>query len=453
MTSPFHDQPVTRAAATLVLVALVAAPSTVSAQAEREQRPVRGLFGGGEQRDPELNRHESMLRVSLFGGYEDNLSADVDPSDLLLEPSGYLGSTEVGVGYLRQGLRRSFEFNVRGFVNTLPSPEIRPSEYFVGGEVRGQFQTGLGRRAALTVAHSHRYDPRYEMRSVQSSPSDGPLPVESSNPSNVLVQQPSWASTTTGALTHQWSRITKLEGSLELERRTFTAGAPFESRIIVGVASLDRSLSRNWGLRAAYRHSDGDFVELGGIPLTGDGQTLELGLRHAVQLSSTRRLDWTAGAGMSRISTSRSSAQQAVQYWEPSAYGTARLAFARSWSVTTDYLRTVAVLPGITAETFVTDEVALRTAGFVQPRLETALTVGYLMGRAGPGVEGEYETYRGEAQMRVHLTRWWSLGVTYNYFEYLSSGIAGGPLGASRHVQRNTTRVHMDWSLPLYGTF
>ena len=73
---------------------------------------------------------------------------------------------------------------------------------------------------------------------------------------------------------------------------------------------------------------------------------------------------------------------------------------------------------------------------------------GYVSGQAGVGSEGRYDGYTGSVQIRYELTRFWSLGVLYNHYQYNLSPEASLSLHVAPELHRNTVMVGFNWNLP-----
>jgi hypothetical protein len=140
----------------------------------------------------------------------------------------------------------------------------------------------------------------------------------------------------------------------------------------------------------------------------------------------------------------------------PSAYGSIRIDFGRSWSVSSDYRRSLTVLEGITPSSYVTHTALVSAGGFIGSRLENVWSIGYSNGQTG-GAEavtnpGKYDSYTGAAQLRLGLSRWWSALVSFNRNQYTLYGSAQR-VGLASRLHRNAVRVGFSWTLPLYGAY
>jgi hypothetical protein len=54
-------------------------------------------------------------------------------------------------------------------------------------------------------------------------------------------------------------------------------------------------------------------------------------------------------------------------------------------------------------------------------------------------------------QFRFLLMRGWSAIVGYNHYQYLLNPAARAALQVTPELQRNSARIGLSWTLPLYG--
>ena len=110
------------------------------------------------------------------------------------------------------------------------------------------------------------------------------------------------------------------------------------------------------------------------------------------------------GGGAIRAFTRERLTRESVNVWLPAGYGTLRLDWARTWSMSADYRRSVGALQGISGDAFTTDAGLVRVGGFVARPLELTLSAGYADRaseyRRRPAA---YDTYTSTAQLRLHV--------------------------------------------------
>ena len=239
-------------------------------------------------------------------------------------------------------------------------------------------------------------------------------------------------------------------------KQTYVGDVGFDSRTHASSIGLVQSITRTLGFRAAYRRSDGEFIQREGSVLPLLAHMAELGFHYQRRLSRRRQLSFSWGAGALHVDTIDVMAGQPVEFWARSGYGTVRIDLGRSWNVAGDYRRSTPPLQGVTPEAFVTDAGIISAGGFLSGWLESVFTAGYSNGAVGYGRQGQgvghYDGYTGTAQLRFRLTRFWSALVSANHYQYRLNTAASDSLGVSPETHRNSVRVGIAWSLPLFGS-
>ena len=178
----------------------------------------------------------------------------------------------------------------------------------------------------------------------------------------------------------------------------------------------------------------------------------ELGYQHERQVSRTRRWSFSFGAGATHVETLRHLTHEPWIYVVPSGYGSTRIDIGRSWNVSADYRRSVTVLEGLTAASFVTDAALLRTGGFVGPRAELVFSAGYANGATAAADSFDtFDSYTASAQLRLIITGSLSAVVSQSYYTYALNGALNLPVGFPRQLDRNSVRVGLTFDLPLYA--
>jgi hypothetical protein len=437
-------------------ILLTAAASAATAQVlPLPDRPLRGLFGGGPPLDPNRAWQELTLSGNVLGGYDDNLTTPGEGDVISPRPSGAVGLADARARYWFGDQERSIDVSGRGYVNSFRNLGLAPS---YGGDQSFNARTAIGRRDYFQFSQTLRYDPFFTLgafRSVGTAPAPTPtVPTPDANPTNGLTEQRSWLGNIGTSLRHQWSRRTSTEVGFGYGWVSYADGAAYDSRNQAVTATMIHSISRPVELRAGYRRGDGRFSQGPGVePLPLRDDTGEGGLAYTRAFSRTRRVSVAGGGGATYVRGIETSTRRPYEYWAPSAYGNARLDLGRSWTLTGDYRRGVAVLQGLTPEVFVSQTTMLSAGGYFASWLETVFSTAYAVGQTGAGVGQQYDTFAAVAQWRIRLARGLSSVVVFNHYRYFLDAAASESLGVSPELYRNAVRVGLSWSLPLYGSY
>jgi hypothetical protein len=419
---------------------------------ERPERAIPGLFGGGAPPDPARPRHDLMLSLDTFGGYDNDLSEATTPVAGTFSPlqptyNAYAGSS---LRYRRVSSVDLFEVGGGGYVNSYRNIG-RPPGY--GGEAHVRFGNQMGERHNLDLTGSARSDPFYELTTfgpLQSAAAAGILP-EAGSPEGFSMRRSHYLSSS-ASVTSRWSRRATTSASIFYGHRNFdddfgdggTGTAAF---------SYTHSIGRRAALVSSYRYVDSEFFTSGEQNSPRTTHTVDLGYQYNHPFSPTRGLSIGFGAGATQVRSVSPAAPLWLQYVTPAGYANMRLVVARSWSIRADYRRDVSVLEGLTPEPFNTDAAMVHVGGLVHPRVELVLSAGYSTGHAGVLPEGHYLSYAGGSQLRWSVSRLWSAVVGHTYYAYELRDVAELPIGLQTRMNRHTVRVGMALAVPLYGSF
>jgi hypothetical protein len=309
---------------------------------------------------------------------------------------------------------------------------------------------GAGTRNRIDIRQGIRSEPFYNIggfSALRSAVDFEPLPEE--NPLHASSSQRSWAADSRVDFTSQWSARNVLGLSFSYDTRDYQ-DHDGDTRGGVGSVFYERNVDRRSKVRLSYGYADWRLLEpLGWNPLQTHTADAGLELEHA--FSSTRRLLVSFGGGAIHAFTRERLTREDTNVWVPSGYGTLRMDWARTWSMSADYRRTVGGLQGISGDGFTTDTGLLRVGGFVSRPLELTLSAGYAAGRASTGGPGSYDTYTSTAQLRLLLSTLWSALASYDHYEYDVRNIDPILRQLPTNVRRNAVRAGLAMNFPIAG--
>jgi hypothetical protein len=443
-------------------IALVLGATSAAAQVlDLPPRPSRGVLGGGPPPDPNRSRQNFEIEGNFLGGYEDNL---VPQGANVFEtyPGGYTGFTDATVRYSVGKPTKGMELGGSGFVSTYRSIGLGPS---YGGTQTATVRSPLGRRTSLFVNERIAYTPYFSLRLFDSalvaptadeSQAAGP-PTQATNPSTALAPVGSWLTHASGAINHSFNRNIEISAGYAFDQQTYLDKVAYDSVAQAGILGLDRSLTKNFRLRASYRFSSTQFTQPSGLEWPLRTNTIEGGSSYIKRLSPTRQLVFEGGAGAVQSHLVEANSGLALDDWSPSGYGTVRLDFRRSWSIAADYRRAVLALQGARPESFISDSATIAVGGFLSRTVEAILAFGYSSGSNLPSptvIElGTYEGFNGSAQVRFRLSRYLAVLVNGSRYQYELNDAAAVSLRVPRQLNRNAVRVGVTWLLPVVGTY
>lgn len=445
-----------------VLVALVFSMLAVdvgSALAQTLQRPPRsvgGIFGGRRPVPADVSHQELTLTMDFLGGFDDNLSPEgsgsgVSTNPLLPRESVYAGIAAGEVTYWRGRGPRFFQASGGAQMTTYSELFTKP---LVGGDARVQAaNAGLG-RTGVDVSASAQYRPTFALGAfgpVASAVESGAVP--DTDPTTGVSEMSSFLTGLSASADREWTRRQRTGVGYDFNDRQFTGTRGLDSRRHGARVSHTWEFIRSANARLGYQYSDEAIERAQGGYRPMRAHTADVGVEFRKRFSPTRTLAFSAGGGANHVRTRAAADESRLQYTVPSAYGTVRLDMVRTWAVSADVRRSVSVLDGLTAQSFVTHVVSLRAGGRITGDLALAVSVGYAQGRAPAGESGSFESFNGSLQFDYAVARWCSFVANYVYYDHLLRGVTEVPEGFPRRFERNSIRVGMTVWLPLYGSF
>jgi len=436
----------------LVLVGSVADGQTLSSPS----RSVEGIFGGRRPAASDVSHQELTLTMSFLGGFDDNLSPDGTASGVSANPlapreSGYTGIAAGELTYWRGRTTRFLEASGRAQLTTNSEQFTEP---LIGGDARVEGANRELGRMGVDVSASAQYRPTFALGAFGPVASDveaGAVPE--TDPTAGVSEMSSFIAGVSASGDRAWTRRQRTAIGYDFSRRRFTGRGGLDSRTHGGRVSHTWEFLRIANARLAYQYSNEVIQQVQERDRPLQTHNADLGVEFRRRYSPTRTLVLSLGGGANHVRTRAATDERRLEYTVPSVYGTVRLDLARTWAMSADVRRSVSVLDGLSAQSFVTKVVALRTGGRITGDLSVALAVGFSQGTAPAGQVGSFESLNGSLQFDYNVTRWCSLVTSYMYYDHLLRGLTGIPEGFPRRFDRNTVRVGMTIWLPLYGSF
>ena len=169
-----------------------------------------------------------------------------------------------------------------------------------------------------------------------------------SNPTTAITETRSWTNDTSASFRQRWTPRTAVQMDYGFNKRAYKTAIAFDSRTHRGGVGYERLFGRSTGIRGSYRYSDMVALDFEGRPRPVQSHAADLGFSYGRNLSRTRRVSFSGGAGAEYVDAILEATREGFTYWVPSGYSTALLDLGRSWTILANYRRGVSMLQGLT---------------------------------------------------------------------------------------------------------
>lgn len=421
----------------ICVTALLAASSPAAAQAQRPERPYRGLFGGGAG-----DVEQSLIwNASTGAGYDDNVWAEEGISD---DPSqaqaGNFGSFATGLSYSYSKPRLSI--GLSGNMNGRYRPNSS-DEFYAGYGAGGGLSFPLWRGAHFTANQSVGYQPYFVFDPIVA-------PFEPVVLGGAVVQDPGFAGvvgedyisySTSASLSQQTSKRGSLSADFDRQTSDFaSAETDFVSRSAgLGYShNIGKGLDVNLGY--GYSESSSDSVA-GEDPIRVHSINAGVNFNRALSFSRRTTLSFSTGsAGVADAS--------GTQYH---ITGSALLQreLGRTWAAGLSYDRRVQFVDAL-RRAILSDGAAASIGGLISRSLQFSARAGVSFAHSGTSGAKEYDTYLATAGVNYAITRYLALGVNYSFYRYKFAQGAVPPPGYSQEMDRQGIRANLSVWAPIF---
>lgn len=212
-------------------------------------------------------------------------------------------------------------------------------------------------------------------------------------------------------------------------------------------------LTENGDFRLGYFYRSANYIgteQFGVRPQQPAEHNLHVGIAFHPTLSAERRTIVTFEGGTSFVNSAL--ATNAIETRrQVRLVGDAAVAhqMGRTWLAVGAFKRGTGFVQGLNGPVF-TDAFSITTTGFVNPRTDIHMSVGYSNGE--PTLVGAVQTFStvtADARLRVALTPRWALTAQYVFYHYDFSEVLDLAAGLEPTVKRNTLRVGVNVWWPL----
>jgi hypothetical protein len=421
----------------LLLVLLAARP--VSAQAERPERPYRGLFGGG------VGNTEQLLTFTMdFGaGYDGNVLVGLGgDAAVSVQPGRLVRSrfeqASAGLAYSLKRSRVGFTASAGDTATYYPALS-QPLVQTESGSVGGSLQIASG--TSVTASESATYGPLYFLAAfpVFSQSQQGP-PIGLGETLGARVENH-----TTLLTSAAFSQVLSHRIAVSLSyghQSSYSPSRDFDLSTQSAVAAVNVPLDKGLALQVGYGYSEARFRTGAGLQRV-DNQLINAGLNFNRALSLSRRVTLSFDTGSSVLS------QFGQTHYAITGDALLNREIGRTWNAALAYSRRVGFLETFRQSLF-SDSLSLEVGGLIARRWQFHSSFGATTGQIGFTLPANgFTAYSGTAGLTIGLTRDLGFGVDYSYARYVFGSGVQLPSGLSRRTDRERVFVHLSLWVPL----
>jgi hypothetical protein len=269
-------------------------------------------------------------------------------------------------------------------------------------------------------------------------------------PEVALLSEPMILYNTTASLSSPINRRTSMDvtygfnGSRASERWPTVRGHAVDVR-------LNRSVTRTLQVNGRYNFTAAKYesVFLGATDL--QAHDAEGGITYNKPLSRTRTVRLAASAGRSMLRSESPLDGRSEPVNGLATSGELTLQFARSWSASAAFRRSLLLLQGLT-EPYYGNSASFGVRGEPTRRLTLATETSVVRGDTASIVRAAaYNTLTTSALVTYALTRTLGLSTSFHHSEYDFAPTAQLPAGVSRVLNRDVVSVALTFGAPLIG--
>ena len=418
-----------------------------------------GLFGRSS-----LNPN-SPQKLDLTASSTGQLDQDSGPSTLAggQDSPGYSTMLESAADYAWRGRRaqlRATGTSAHRYFR--PLDNLMPSSFGTIGQAGAVRFSARSRRNSITLNQTALYSssPLYSLfaPSVTATPGDAPLAA----PSYAIHSLKSYTYSTASSFVHELSARTALSATGDWQHTdTIGSGSSTQTLTMYGLGGqVLRRAGRGTMLTVGYVYRLGQMDDRPSLLPTRrmEEQGVDVGLDHRHPMSATRSVAFGGSVRAATVLLPRAqsgSAQTAApavgehRFTEYSGQMTLGYQFARRWQVNAAYRQGVDYAPGV-SEPVNKKSVSTSLVGLPASRVDILVSAAYSTGESAfsPSASA-FDTYTGDARLRIALARTCAAYVEYLYYVYDSRGTLPLVPGLPGSLERNTIRVGLALRLPV----
>ena len=431
-------------------------PADVSAQLigsdapppESVRRPYRGLFGNSD--DPDTPQ-SLVLSASLFGAYDDNVTAGVlgrETADPRLQQSGAYYGANAGLNYSlsKSGERVSYGLSSGAAANAYRFDD--DNSVVPHAHVAGNIGFALGSRSSLSFNQQVVYTRYYRFLlfpSLLGTDDDGAL---AGDPDLELFARTALRYGSGASFSHRVGSRSSLNASYGFGYVDYRDNQYPDWKSHLARIGFDRRLTANATMVLGYGYRVSQSTAVDHQPR--EAHDINVGVNYSRALSFSRRTSFSFGTGSAILVRDDLTVPGSDPRTHFRVLGNAALTheIGRTWTAQAAYNRGFVFREGFD-DPFFTDALSASIDGFVTRRLDLSATARWSFASLDRPGRNRHDSFAASAQARYALGQFVALFARYIYYQYeFDEGIPLDP-GLARTLDRQGIRVGLTASLPL----
>jgi hypothetical protein len=415
------------------------------------RRPYRGLFGNpGSPEAPQ----SLMLSASLYGAYDDNVTAALegnDSSNDRLQKSGdYYGAT-AGINYSLSKSTGRFAFGVGSAASVAGYLVDQDRSVSPHANLNGTMRVALGRHRSLTVGQSVVYSRFYRFLlfpGVGGGDDDG---VAIGDPDLELFARTALRYGTNVGFNQALGSRSSLSAGYSYGYTDYRDGDVADWRYHRASIGVDRRLTANATLALGYGYQTSEQVNDVAGRDSREVHNINVGVNYSRALSFSRRtsLSFSTGSGVlvrDDLQTPGNDPRARLRL-----VGNLALTheIGRTWTAQAAYHRGF-VFRDEFADPFLTDGATASIGGFITRRLDLMAMARWSLGTQGRPGNDNHNALSVSVQSRYALNQFLALFARYIYYEYEFGDQVVLDPQLPRALDRQGVRAGLTASFPLF---
>lgn len=424
------------------LACVCAAGVCGATEAFAQARPYRALFGGAAS-DPTAH-HLFDVTFSVAEAHDTNVlakdGAQTGPKSAL---GGFFTAMSADLRYVVRGRRAELAANAGSNVRYFQDlGEFASMGHYVGVGL----STSVGRRTTFSINEAASYTPAYLYGLFASAFAPAVGEVVPSAPNYAVSDRRSYTSATDTRLTREIGRRSSIDfnGGYRITSVTTSFSGTADVKSYEVGSHWRRPVTRDLALRLGYTHRQAEYSN-GRRPVTED---IDIGVDYDRPLSRDRRTKLKFNVGTSLLDAPPP-LQTVGSVKQLRTVGNVLLThqFGRTWSARLGYRRSAMFLEELTGPAFM-NGVTFTSDGFLSRRTDLTTSMAYSAGDTF-GASGTFETYTGNARLRVAANHGLAVFAEYLYYFYRFDRGIQLISGAPPELRRNSVRIGLTFWAPL----